>query len=658
MKTHTPQPLDPDVDDSFRLMELHAGQGEDQITLRLMDCHVKSAPPYESLSYTWGDASQQVPVRVFYGRGIGIDDNPHDSSHKTFEMNITANCHAALKRLRRPETSRMLWVDSICIDQSMIPERNRQLGLMTNIYQNATQVLIYLGESDDSSDSVMSWIRELDSPSDFGDGSDPAPPSKESLEQFFQRPWFHRVWILQEAAFAKQAIVICGGEETDWTGFISFYHWNTSRPQKERLSLPYSLSYSASEPFHIWESIPSTSYAKALRRMLHASRLSLATNPRDKVYAILPLVKAEYEKSIQHFILSSSPASADTIVVPKEIPVKIKVDYARSISQVFIDAATVLLDELGLDQLLALLISGPQTIPHLPSWIPDWTNNSTFTWRGQGATGPGQHAGYTKPPERHGWEDYSRIPETEKKSWTVSHQPIDTHVNTGPEQDLGLTPSLHIHTAVHVGNIVKAGPICSIADNFFPLKEWGLLASERHHVKVGLVNTDSLSLFERLLTTDVVIYPMALNMAFHLIRHYYDSSTTASAELMEFLAEIESQTPLLLKDIFKGMWLSYEYQADIIFSTCDGRRFVVTDTGYIGLAPGETEIGDAVWVFKQVSMPFVCREFAAGRNQSEAAVKLVGSCHIQGVMKGEAWVGVDADGDVTGDKLVKSLVIF
>jgi len=293
MKTHTPQPLDPDVDDSFRLMELHPGQGEEPITLRLVDSHVKTAPPYESLSYTWGDASHQVPVRVFYG-----GDN-HES-HETAKIKITFNCHAAVKRLRRPDTPRMLWVDSICINQSIVPERNRQLGLMTNIYQNAAQVLIYLGESHDDSDSVMSWIRELDSPSHFGDGNSSTPPSKETLQKFLQRPWFHRVWILQEAAFAKQAIVICGSQETDWKGFISFYHWNTSR-RRDGLSLPYSLLYSASEPFHIWESIPSTCYAKALRRMLQASRLSLATNPRDKIYAVLPLVKAEYEKSMQTF---------------------------------------------------------------------------------------------------------------------------------------------------------------------------------------------------------------------------------------------------------------------------------------------------------------------------------------------------------------------
>lgn len=221
-----------------------------------------------------------------------------------------------------------------------------------------------------------------------------------------------------------------------------------------------------------------------------------------------------------------------------------------------------------------------------------------------------------------------------------------------------MRPALHIHVAVHVGNIIKAGPICSIADNFLPVKEWSLLVDERHHAKAGAEETDklSLSLFERVLTSDNVVYPMALRMAFFRIQQYYKANNSADTVTT---GKGELQTPLLVKDVFKGMPISYERQADMIFSACDGRRFVVTDAGYIGLAPGETEIGDAVWVFKHVSMPFVCRDFAGG-NGSEAAFKLVSSCHIQGVMQGAVWTGVDDDGDdVVGDRLpVESLVIF
>jgi hypothetical protein len=41
-------------------------------------------------------------------------------------------------------------------------------------------------------------------------------PSWEALRTFLSRPWFSRVWVVQEVAMARRAIVLCGGKTLTW----------------------------------------------------------------------------------------------------------------------------------------------------------------------------------------------------------------------------------------------------------------------------------------------------------------------------------------------------------------------------------------------------------------------------------------------------------
>jgi Heterokaryon incompatibility protein (HET) len=62
-----------------------------------------------------------------------------------------------------------MWIDLVCINQDLVVERNHQLDLMMQICRGAERVVVYLGESTDSSDEAMEWIREIDVPADFGE---------------------------------------------------------------------------------------------------------------------------------------------------------------------------------------------------------------------------------------------------------------------------------------------------------------------------------------------------------------------------------------------------------------------------------------------------------------------------------------------------------
>jgi hypothetical protein len=72
-------------------LELHAS---------LVEASLDNLPEYFALSYTWGDPTPSQSIFI-NGRVLGI----------------TQNCADALRRMLRGKFERMIWVDSICINQ-------------------------------------------------------------------------------------------------------------------------------------------------------------------------------------------------------------------------------------------------------------------------------------------------------------------------------------------------------------------------------------------------------------------------------------------------------------------------------------------------------------------------------------------------------------
>ncbi|KAF2136442.1 uncharacterized protein K452DRAFT_207187, partial [Aplosporella prunicola CBS 121167] len=121
---------------AFRVLQLLPSKNyEADLCCELTGAQYDKFPKYEALSYAW-DA--QVPEYPIY-----CEDK---------RLLITKNCDAALRCLRKSYTRRLLWVDSICINQNDIAERNCQVPQMSTIYQCAQEVAVWLGESDECSD--------------------------------------------------------------------------------------------------------------------------------------------------------------------------------------------------------------------------------------------------------------------------------------------------------------------------------------------------------------------------------------------------------------------------------------------------------------------------------------------------------------------------
>jgi hypothetical protein len=115
--------------DSIRLIQIHAGDLNAKVTLTIIQTHLRAAPPYEAISYTWGDRTdlQKIPC--------GSDST---------KIPVTKSCESVLRRLRRLKEDRLVWIDALCIDQTNINERNAQLAIMAQIYQLARRLPIVI----------------------------------------------------------------------------------------------------------------------------------------------------------------------------------------------------------------------------------------------------------------------------------------------------------------------------------------------------------------------------------------------------------------------------------------------------------------------------------------------------------------------------------
>lgn len=67
-------------------------------------------------------------------------------------------------------------------------------------------------------------------------------------------------------------------------------------------------------------------------------------------------------------------------------------------------------------------------------------------------------------------------------------------------------------------------------------------------------------------------------------------------------------------------------------STINGRRLVVSENGYLGIANESVRRGDHICIFLGGRMPVVLRPL-----QGDDAYRFVGECYVHGLMDGLAW---------------------
>jgi Heterokaryon incompatibility protein (HET) len=240
---------------------------------------------------------------------------------------VSRNLHSALRELRHAKERGVIWIDAICINQSNDVEKGHQVSQMERIYSVAQKVVIWLGEGNEASDLGMESVTLLlqmatsrtmntkTTEEGFAAitssvSSLLALPDFESrlsgLVELFGRPWWFRVWTLQEITPAKNAVLHCGERQMEWLFFeiiaqafqlpqvlhvLASHQLRSEVGRKAASALP-GLLLKVSAIVGLKKAIPHCGTPLEALAIITGERL--ATNPRDKIYALLGICTDRY----------------------------------------------------------------------------------------------------------------------------------------------------------------------------------------------------------------------------------------------------------------------------------------------------------------------------------------------------------------------------
>jgi hypothetical protein len=340
----------------IRLIELLPGHGDQQIACNLVVVALNRAPPYEALSYVWGNPLQTQQITV-HGK----------------EFKATVNLVDALRHLRESDMSRILWVDAICINQSDNTEKTSQVSLMGKIYSAATRGLVWLGDfhneglDTQSVAACFDFIRTLSSlRSEIENGRMSLPPSAfeetpgspcHVLQTMMDNRWWKRVWTIQEVVFPPSRTIIWGKQSLPWTflesleGIIGYWH-QMGAPSFYIPEILRSHQLSG----QVWAI---TMYRHRHKNTIDISPLDVfwrfsyrqTSNPCDMIFALLSFLFDSEKEKLQ--------------LIP---------DYSLSTATVFRQVTLKLIRALGNLKPLIGIRGQPKKTQGLPSWTVDWVD--------------------------------------------------------------------------------------------------------------------------------------------------------------------------------------------------------------------------------------------------------------------------------------------
>ncbi|KAM5354470.1 hypothetical protein ACJ41O_001117 [Fusarium nematophilum] len=304
-------------------------------------------PQFEALSYAWGT---EPPCDFIIVQG-----------ETDAKIEVRPNLLGALQQLRNTDSPRTLWIDAICINQDDYEERKVQVGWMATIYRSSYRVIVWLGPEENDSDIALSALREIGQQTallvDWSrtlspDATSttwylpqtPIPYSQDTwtaIGHLLDRPWFKRLWVVQEFKFGNSRSVMQCGKEA-----ISFPLFRQATVcLSEKLEKPEEISwpnlFQASQ-------LAYSSNKLSFRVMMSQVSMKLCSDPRDRIYGVLSLA-------------------------PRGLVAEVQADYTKDLGEVFRDVSLAHAKHVGRLEMFHQCNQTLHTIP-LPSWVPDWTS--------------------------------------------------------------------------------------------------------------------------------------------------------------------------------------------------------------------------------------------------------------------------------------------
>ena len=291
--------------DEIRLLELSTATSG-----RLFNVPRNSTPQYFAISYAWGDPTPVAPYTINNKQKILIPRSLSQALARVF------------KYISKSSTGEVyIWADALCINQDDNDEKAAQVAHMSSIYRRAARVLVYLGEDGYGNDSkaairdISSWGHRNDE--QFGrsylwhsDDHFRSLTGNPNLNNFFRRPWWNRMWTIQEVTTSPsdRIIVLSGAHEIKWSTLLSAVGFWLDRERIDgRLggAVNDTISEFLKGGLAAKKAINASGWRKQEWLAVLAASASLASlDPRDKIYALvsicppLPGFAISYQKPV------------------------------------------------------------------------------------------------------------------------------------------------------------------------------------------------------------------------------------------------------------------------------------------------------------------------------------------------------------------------
>ena len=559
-----------------------------QIQCDVFHAGLEAPPPYHALSYTWGKESDPVHSIILDGCVVQVRQNLWE----------------AMNRLQSDDEDVTVWIDALCIDQSNISERNHQVQNMGRIYQQASLVIVWLGPADEDSREALNFVRKFwenrESHEWFLRQAENPDTLRqlECLSRVFNRPYWQRIWIVQEITFAKVFKVLCGDDSISGSVLSG-----SQKLMSEHRHLTSGLTLSriiSNDPALteslIWRgpsSVSLSGYLSATGKLtlfeaLQYHDYKLASDPRDLIYGLAGITTAAGSSGLE-------------------------LDYSQTVAQVYANFARF---EISTSQSVELLIRVKRGGPlddELPSWAPDWSFR----------TG---HA-------------YLQDIRTPSFDYAASR-------HSKAIADFSGDGTILTTKCVNIGSIATVGQATGMKDRN-DMKRI-IVAFHQWRSLIGKMNGDWLQnqeAFARTLICNRITAKGLENWTSSehfqgVLGTFADLSTDVCPDLQldKALTEFAAQRPLRSKEKAeeKGnvydevgsrkMWRNWtNIGAAYMWDRC----FIITSTGHMGLVPAMAMEGDIVSVPLGCSSPILFRP--VGKHYT-----VLGEAYIDGMMYGEA----------------------
>ncbi|KAF5694003.1 heterokaryon incompatibility 6 OR allele, partial [Fusarium mundagurra] len=560
-----------------------------------LKCHLRAvriddaSGKYSALSYCWAQ-----PV---CGAVQGLVCNG-------FDKDAGENLRLAMQNIRYSTLPRIVWVDALCINQDDLAERSQQVQMMGDIYKQAVETIIWLGdvfprgpslpEFDSICQVVKAWNESLRPSYEARNAKgklchyEPGIAKDRSVAinvafdaslvaRVFGCPWFERRWVIQEVALASSAVVKVPGATMQWkwvglaAGIIRTNHnWLINSYRMPNLYNAYLISRLSTHG-------PLPPLDLSLLSLLRLTEGFKTAEKLDVVFALLGLLD-RYRKS------SSSKSSSVTI----------RTDYKLSESKL---GKLVAESHMAQSRRPLSFLSDAVGVAEKPTWSPRWSHKKISML----------------------------------DPWYLN----DDAEAFSPAKGLSFK---RIQSADSVYLKVEGVQLSQVAwqsDRFEPYGDFNSIIADliqilaRCHKGYDIWNASIIPAVARTLCGERDRYGGRAKDLDHI-------ATEFSNFIKAWLLCCPNYFPQLVKKMKSERIFSRRCQMAWLDTTepvCLGRRLFYTTSGHIGLGPGNMAHDDVICILGGAVMPIVVRPLGDHFG-------IIGDCYVNGVMDGEAVIAM------------------